>query len=143
LIEGLTQFARTFVYTTAMPPALAAAACVAVHIAREEDWRREHLRTLIAHFRTRAMQFGLPLMDSATAIQPVVLGDAESTLAASRALEDKGFSSPRSARPPCRPARRACASRFRRRMKQARSIGCSTHWRNCRAARSPKITGSC
>ena len=106
LIEGLTQFARTFVYTTAMPPALAAAACVAVHIAREEDWRREHLRTLIAHFRTRAMQFGLPLMDSATAIQLVVLGDAESTLAASRALEDKGFLVT-AMRPPTVPAGKA------------------------------------
>ncbi|MGH8145909.1 MAG: 8-amino-7-oxononanoate synthase [Rhodanobacteraceae bacterium] len=91
LIEGLTQFARTFVYTTAMPPALASAAYEAVHIAREEDWRREKLRSLIARFRAGATQLGLPLMESHSAIQPVVLGDAVRTLAASRALEDKGL----------------------------------------------------
>jgi 8-amino-7-oxononanoate synthase len=91
LVEGLTQFARTFVYTTAMPPALAAAACEAVRIARSEDGRREKLRALIARFRSGAMQLGLPLADSTTAVQPVVLGDAARTLAASRSLEDRGF----------------------------------------------------
>lgn len=91
LIEGLTQFARTFVYTTAMPSALAAAACEAVRTAREEGWRRQKLRALVAQFRTGASQLGLALMDSATAIQPIVLGDAERATAASRTLEDKGF----------------------------------------------------
>ncbi|TAN03339.1 MAG: 8-amino-7-oxononanoate synthase [Rhodanobacteraceae bacterium] len=91
LIEGLTQFARTFVYTTAMPPALAAAACEAARIARAEDWRRERLHVLIARFRTGATQIGLPLMDSHTAIQPTVLGDAARTVAASRSLEEAGF----------------------------------------------------
>lgn len=91
LIEGLTQFARTFVYTTAMPPALAAAACEAVRIAREEDWKREKLRARIARFRKGAMQLGLPLADSATAIQPIILGDAERAVTASRSLEVAGF----------------------------------------------------
>ncbi len=87
LIEGLTQFARTFVYTTALPPALAAAAWEAVRIARDEDARREKLQALIARFRRGAMQLGLPLLDSSSAIQPIVLGDASRTLAASRTLE--------------------------------------------------------
>ena len=91
LIEGLTQFARTFVYTTAMPPALATAACAAVHIAREDDWRREKLHALITRFRAGATQLGLPLMDSATAIQPIVLGDAERAAQASRTLEQSGL----------------------------------------------------
>jgi len=91
LVEGLTQFARTFVYTTAMPPALAAAATEAVHIARAEDWRREKLRALITRFRSGARQLDLPLADSSTAIQPVVLGDAARAVAASRSLEDQGF----------------------------------------------------
>lgn len=91
LIEGLTQFARTFVYTTAMPLALAAAACEAVRIVRAEEWRRERLRALIARFRTGASQLGLPLMDSRSAIQPIVLGDARRTVAASRALEQGGL----------------------------------------------------
>lgn len=91
LIDGLTQFARTFVYTTALPPALAAAACVAVQIARTEDGRREKLQALIARFRAGATQLGLPLADSCTAIQPIVLGDAERAVAVSRALEAAGL----------------------------------------------------
>jgi 8-amino-7-oxononanoate synthase len=106
LIEGLTQFARTFVYTTAMPPSLAAAACEAVRIAREEDWRREQLSALIVRFRNGAMQLGLPLMDSRTAIQPIVLGDAEQAMAASRTLEDQGFLVT-AIRPPTVPAGKA------------------------------------
>jgi 8-amino-7-oxononanoate synthase len=106
LIEGLTQFARTFVYTTAMPPALAAAACEAVRIAREEEWRRGQLCTLVARFRTGAAQLGLPLMASRSAIQPIVLGDAERAVAASRALEQDGFLVT-AIRPPTVPAGKA------------------------------------
>jgi 8-amino-7-oxononanoate synthase len=106
LIEGLTQFARTFVYTTAMPPALAAAACEAVRIARAEDWRREKLCALIARFRQGAAQLGLPLMGSRSAIQPIVLGDAGRAVQASRALERQGFLVT-AIRPPTVPAGRA------------------------------------
>ncbi|MGH8214350.1 MAG: 8-amino-7-oxononanoate synthase [Rhodanobacteraceae bacterium] len=106
LIEGLTQFARTFVYTTALPPALAAATCKAVRIARAEDWRREKLHALIARFRSGAMQLGLPLADSPTAIQPIVLGDATRTVAASCALEAAGFLVT-AIRPPTVPAGKA------------------------------------
>jgi 8-amino-7-oxononanoate synthase len=91
LIEGLTQFARSFVYTTAMPPALAAAACEAVHIAQADAWRREKLQALIARFRAGALQLGLPLADSRTAIQPIILGDADRAVAASHALEAASF----------------------------------------------------
>jgi 8-amino-7-oxononanoate synthase len=106
LIEGLTQFARTFVYTTAMPAALAAAAREAVRIAREEAWRRGQLRTLVARFRTGAAQLGLRLMDSRSAIQPIVLGDAARAVAASRALEQDGFLVT-AIRPPTVPAGKA------------------------------------
>jgi 8-amino-7-oxononanoate synthase len=91
LIDGLTQFARTYVYTTAMPPALAAAAHAAVTLAREESWRREKLAALIQRFRQGAIQLGLPLMPSRTAIQPLLLGDAGQALEASRTLETQGL----------------------------------------------------
>ncbi|MEO7150000.1 MAG: 8-amino-7-oxononanoate synthase [Rhodanobacteraceae bacterium] len=91
LIDGLTQFARSFVYTTALPPALAAAARAAVKLAREESWRRDKLRALIARFRTGAAQLRLPLAESRTPIQPIVLGDSASTVAASTALETRGL----------------------------------------------------
>ncbi len=74
LINGLVQFARTHVYTTAMPPALAAATSVAVDIARNESWRREKLRRLITHFRHGAEERGITLLNSRTPIQPVLVG---------------------------------------------------------------------
>jgi len=91
LIDGLLQSARTYIYTTAMPPALAAAALAAVRVAREETWRREKLAALIARFREGAAQLGLPLMPSVTAIQPLLLGEAQAALAAAQALEAQGF----------------------------------------------------
>jgi len=91
LIEGLLQSARTYVYTTAMPPAVAAAALAAVRIAREESWRREKLAALIRRFRDGAQQLGLPLMPSDTAIQPLLLGEATTAMAAAGALEAVGF----------------------------------------------------
>ena len=91
LIDGLTQFARPFVYTTAMPPALAAAALTAVKVAQSENWRREKLHALIARFRAGAAQLGLPLMDSPSAIQPLRLGDAQAALDTAQALERQGI----------------------------------------------------
>jgi 8-amino-7-oxononanoate synthase len=91
LIDGLTQFARTYIYTTAMPPALAAAAHCAVTLARSESWRREKLNALIQRFRRGAAELGLPLMPSRTAIQPLLLGDAQRALDTSRALEAQGL----------------------------------------------------
>ncbi|HKR77268.1 MAG TPA: 8-amino-7-oxononanoate synthase [Rhodanobacter sp.] len=91
LVDGLMQFARTYVYTTAMPPALAAAACTAVELARRDDWRREKLQALIARFRSGAAELGLPLADSSSAIQPLLLGDAQAALDAAQVLEQHGL----------------------------------------------------
>jgi 8-amino-7-oxononanoate synthase len=91
LIEGLIQFARPYIYSTAMPPALAAAALEAVRLAQSETWRRHKLAALIARFRAGAAQLGLPLMDSASAIQPLRLGDARAALQAAQALERRGL----------------------------------------------------
>jgi 8-amino-7-oxononanoate synthase len=91
LIDGLIQFARTYVYTTAMPPALAATTRSAVALARAESWRREKLQALIQRFRRGAEQLTLPLMSSRTAVQPLLLGDAQRALEASRTLEAQGL----------------------------------------------------
>ncbi|MBA1149630.1 aminotransferase class I/II-fold pyridoxal phosphate-dependent enzyme, partial [Ectothiorhodospiraceae bacterium WFHF3C12] len=90
LIETLIQHARTYVYTTAMPPAMAVATRHALAIAAGEDWRRERLRALIERFRREAGCLGLTLMPSRTPIQPVVVGGAEAALAAARDLERAG-----------------------------------------------------
>ena len=91
LIEGLIQFARPYIYTTAMPPALAAAALEAVRLAQTETWRREKLAALIARFRAGAAQLDLPLTASASAIQPLLLGDARAAVQAAQVLERQGL----------------------------------------------------
>jgi 8-amino-7-oxononanoate synthase len=103
LVETLLQFARTYIYTTAMPPALAVAAGASLRIAREEGWRRQHLSALIAHFRAGAAALGLQLPRSATAIQPVILGEAQTAMEWAGLLLDRGLLVP-AIRPPTVPA---------------------------------------
>lgn len=91
LIETLIQKARTYIYTTATPPAVAAATRAALRLIQRESWRRERLHELIAHFRRGALQLGLQLLHSETAIQPIVLGTASAALLASEALLERGF----------------------------------------------------
>lgn len=91
LIEGLLQFARPYIYSTAMPPALAAAALEAVQLAQTETWRRAKLAALITRFRRGAGELDLPLLASSSAIQPLLLGSAAATLAAAQALEQRGL----------------------------------------------------
>jgi 8-amino-7-oxononanoate synthase len=102
LIETLIQQARTYIYTTALPPAVAEATRAALVLVRTEAWRRERLRALVARFRAGAQQVGLRLGASDTAIQPVILGDAAAALAASRSLRARGLWVP-AIRPPTVP----------------------------------------
>lgn len=91
LVETLIQQARPYVYTTAMPAALAAATRSSLQLMAEEDWRRQQLQSLITRFRREALAMGLNLMASETPIQPVLLGDAHTALAWSEALMEKGI----------------------------------------------------
>lgn len=91
LIEWCVQKARTYIYTTALPPAVCAATRQALRLLREEEWRRERLTLLTARFRAGATQIGLSLMSSNTPIQPIVIGDAAAAVALSRGLEADGF----------------------------------------------------
>lgn len=90
LIETLIQQARTYIYTTAMPPAVAAASLTSLQLVQRESWRRDRLASLIQQFRTGAEQLGLELMPSQTPIQPIVVGDSERALQFSRALKSQG-----------------------------------------------------
>jgi 8-amino-7-oxononanoate synthase len=103
LIETLIQHARSYVYTTAPPPALACATLAALRLAREEHWRRAHLADLVARFRAGAAQLGWRLADSATPIQPILVGAVDRTLAVAARLEAAGFYVP-AIRPPTVPA---------------------------------------
>ncbi len=91
LIETLIQQARTWIYTTATPPALACATSAALQLVRTEGWRRERLAALVQRFRSGARQLGLPLPASETPIQPLLAGEAAAALRMSSALRERGI----------------------------------------------------
>lgn len=91
LVEMLIQKARTYVFTTALPAAVAEATRASLRLLQQESWRRDKLQWLIKRFRNGAEQQGLQLMDSFTAIQPIVIGDSEKAVAASNRLLEQGF----------------------------------------------------
>jgi 8-amino-7-oxononanoate synthase len=91
MIEMLIQFARTYIYTTAMPPAQAAVTSAALQLLKSESWRREKLQANIHFFRSQAQQRSLPLLDSFTAIQPVLVGSSEAVMYVDQQLRVRGF----------------------------------------------------
>lgn len=98
LIEYLTNFARPYIYTTAMPAAIAAATIKSIEIIEQAQDKREHLQSLIKQFRNGAEQLGLQLMCSPTntsnvesAIQPVIIGEADEALTISNQLKEQGL----------------------------------------------------
>jgi 8-amino-7-oxononanoate synthase len=115
VIDALVQMARSYIYTTAAPPALAHALRASLRIiAGEEGARlRAHLQALIAMLRMRLAAIGVrhpglgwQLADSATAIQPLIVGDNAAALALAAALEARGLWVP-AIRPPTVPANTA------------------------------------
>jgi len=103
LVEYLIQHARPYIYTTALPPAVAEATRASLRIMQEEGWRRDVLNARIAQFRAGAAQLGLTLLDSPTPIQALILGDAQAAVTASDALRAHGILVP-AIRPPTVPA---------------------------------------
>lgn len=81
LIEHLIQFSRSYVYTTAQPPSIAAATLEALTIVQREPEHRQRLARHIDYFRQQAIALGLPIGHSHTPIQPLLLGSEQRTLA--------------------------------------------------------------
>jgi len=102
VIDWLVQKARTYVFSTALPPAVAATATAAMDLIDEEPQRIAQLRSRIAEFREGAKASALPIGESASAIQPVMLGGAARALAASARLLERGYCVP-AIRPPTVP----------------------------------------
>ncbi|WGL15676.1 8-amino-7-oxononanoate synthase [Microbulbifer bruguierae] len=90
LIDYLTQFARTYIYTTGMPPAVAAGCLRALELMQQEPLRQT-LDQRIDYFRRRAAVLQLPLQQSTSAIQPLVLGCEQSVLAVAEQLRNSGY----------------------------------------------------
>ncbi len=91
LIEYLLQKARTYIYTTALPPAIAEATRTSLQLLDAESWRRQVLFEHVRRFRRGARQLGLSVMASKTPIQPVLIGDSGKAVAVSQALFDLGL----------------------------------------------------
>lgn len=91
LVETLIQKARTYIYTTATPPAVAEATRVSLKLVQQEEWRREKLGSLIKQFREGVEQLGLQLMPSASPIQPLLVMDAGRAVEISERLLEKGI----------------------------------------------------
>ncbi|PIE40632.1 MAG: 8-amino-7-oxononanoate synthase [Gammaproteobacteria bacterium] len=91
LIDYLIQMARTYIYTTALPPAAAVAASASLQMLKAESWRQAHLRGLINKFRTGLSDWQHLLMPSETAIQPLLIGCSQTAIALSDRLLQQGF----------------------------------------------------
>ncbi len=91
IIETLIQFARTYIYTTALAPAIAGATLASLEVLEKESWRIETLNALIKHFCSGARALGLNILSSETAIQPLMIGNSETAVRISNKLFDEGF----------------------------------------------------
>ncbi|MET0106471.1 MAG: 8-amino-7-oxononanoate synthase [Sedimenticola sp.] len=91
LIETLVQQARSYIFTTATPPAVAEATRTSLRLVQQDEWRRERLKELVSMFRQGTEALGLELMASETPIQPIVAGTSEQALRWSRQLEEAGI----------------------------------------------------
>jgi len=91
LIETLIQTARCYVYTTAMPAAIAEATRCSLQLLKTENWRQQALIKNIILFKKLANDAGLNLFESNTAIQPVMIGDAKRAVEISDNLLSKGL----------------------------------------------------
>lgn len=88
--EYLLQFARHLIYSTAMPPAQAFALQAALQAVQQGDDLRQQLAENIARFRRGAQQLPFRLAESATAIQPLIVGDNQQALTLASQLRERG-----------------------------------------------------
>jgi 8-amino-7-oxononanoate synthase len=102
LIDWLSNRARPYVFSTAAPPAVAAAAMAALEIVKSEPQRRQRLDDLAVKLRGALVMKGLIRPTSLTQIVPVFLGEADRTMAAAAELRRRGFFVP-GIRPPSVP----------------------------------------
>ena len=91
LIDTLLQQARTYIYTTALPPLLARALLASLTIIEAEDWRRQRLATLIALLQSSLRPGRFHLLSSDTPIQPLLIGSNEDALQVGAQLEEAGL----------------------------------------------------
>jgi len=103
VIETLVQTARSYIYTTAIPPLQALAVTAALEAIRHAGGRRRWLGELVLRLREGARALPWPLAPSRTPIQPLIVGDNGTAMALSKSLAAQGLLVP-AIRPPTVPA---------------------------------------
>ncbi len=102
LIDWLANRARTYVFSTAQPAAISAAALAALDVVQQEPQRRVRLLATAAELRSRLREQGWNTGESASQIIPLFVGDAERTMGLAARLREAGFFVP-GIRPPTVP----------------------------------------
>ena len=90
-INYLNNFSKPYIYTTGLSPAMAHTIGYAANIVATQQWRRDKLFELISFFKSLALQHDIPLSDSKTAIQPLIIGDSKKALQIAQKLQSLGF----------------------------------------------------
>lgn len=91
LVDYLRNFARPFIFSTAMSPPVIGAALRAVQIVIEDGQRRSTLAKLSQRLRTGLLEAGFVVIPGETPIVPVIIGDPQQTVEFSRQLEKYGI----------------------------------------------------
>ena len=91
VIETLIQYARSYIYTTAMPPLLSYALLKSLALIKGEGWRRKKLMQLTEHFKKDLSLLRWNLLPSDTPIQPLIIGGNREVMQVRNALKDKGI----------------------------------------------------
>ncbi len=91
LIDTLIQYARSYIYTTASPPAIAATTLASLKLIQSESWRREKLQANIQYFKQQSQTLPFEIMPSNTPIQPLLIGEAETALKVADCLKSQAI----------------------------------------------------
>ena len=102
VVDYLIQRARTFIFSTAPPPALAAALDASLTVVQEEPGRRARVADRARYLRDRLASAGVPVAPGSSQIVPVVVGENDRAVAVAASLQDRGFDV-RAIRPPTVP----------------------------------------
>jgi 8-amino-7-oxononanoate synthase len=102
VIDSLIQRARSFIFSTAPPPAVAAALQAGLMVIESEPWRRHQLLQRAAYLRSRLRNAGIAVPDGVSHIVPVLIGENERAVRVAESLQRAGLDV-RAIRPPSVP----------------------------------------
>lgn len=91
VVDYLVNFSKPYIYSTAMPAAMAVCIDKALDIMANEQWRFSHLQSLIQYFRAQCQARNISLLPSQSPIQPLIIGDAQRALSVSDKLLQRGM----------------------------------------------------